>query len=186
MDRQIFFNHVIPVKVFSKTQKTKLELFVNESPVYEKIFEPKIENEETILFDKIYTNGTKNKISFFWSGQGQLEDSDKLFSINNILIKKQPLDIYNAEYFPQIDESWWSGLNDREKVHFNDIIYGKSGKSFGWFGEINFYFCSGIDFRSKHLYNILCKDNRKLVNEKIHWIYDDESCIKKTYNRNTR
>jgi hypothetical protein len=184
-DKQIFFSHVIPVQVFSKTQKTNLKLFVNESLVYEKIFEPGIENEETIMFDRIYTNGTKNKISFFWSRQDQKEDSDKLLSIKDILIKKQPLNVHNAEYFPIIDQFWWSGLNDKERSYFNDIIYGKSGKKFGWFGEINFYFCSGVNFGSKHLYNIFYKDSRKLVSENIQWIYDDESCVK-TYNRNIK
>ena len=66
------------------------------------------------------------------------------------------------------------------------IIYGATGSEFGWYGEINFYYCCGVDLRTKFGYNN-SDVNNQVLHERLNWIYLDESSVRgynKTAQRN--
>ena len=57
-----------------------------------------------------------------------------------------------------------------------------AGAEFGWYGEINFYYLAGFDYRSRFIYNRDNNDYTKLLGEKTDWVFIDENSIK-THNR---
>ena len=69
--------------------------------------------------------------------------------MSQISINGQSIDVYNAEYFPEINTDWWQRLDIQEQEKYNDMIYGNIGNTFGWYGEVNYYYCSGFDFRAR-------------------------------------
>tara|TARA_B100001115_G_C15803324_1_gene397476 strand:+ start:61 stop:1188 length:1128 start_codon:yes stop_codon:yes gene_type:complete len=167
------FKHHIPVEVLSGDVPTTLRLEINGKQVVEKIFKENTVDKHVFEFEHSYEEAVKNKISFRW--HGTTEHENKYCQIEHIVINDQLINLYNAEYFPTISDEWWRGLNDKQKEEYNQIIYGKAGNRFGWYGEINFYFCSGVNLQSKHNFNQNNRDPRKLLNEQNDWIFLDKS-----------
>jgi len=106
--------------------------------------------------------------------------ANKYLRINSIAVNNQKLNVLNSEYFPEIDKEWWEVLSTDEKQKYEDIIYGKAGNTFGWWGEVNFYYCTGVNFKSKMRYHL--NDNRILLHEQVNWIFLDKDSIK-DYNK---
>ena len=165
--------HQIPIAVLSGDTATHLRLEINGESVLEKTFDASFLVDATLQFDYDYHSGARNKMSFKWTGSAEHEK--KSFSIKQININDQMINLYNAEYFPEINDAWWNGLKDEQKQEYNKIIYGKAGDTFGWYGEINFYFCTGIDLKCKHKFNKNNRDARKLLNEQNDWIFLDKN-----------
>lgn len=174
------FTHCVPIEVSSQTQVTDLTVRVNDTVVFEKQFQPG-RIKQQIEFGYHYEDGKKNRFCFVWKGQGK-EDEDKHLKIDQIIINGQLLNVHNAEYFPELNSAWYSGLDESQKQMYNARIYGRTGKVFGWFGEVNFYFCTGANYRSRYKYNIENEDMSRIIAEKIDWIYQDKA-LAKTYHR---
>jgi len=172
----LMFNHRIPIEYFSGDHDTQLKISVNDREIMSREL-PKDQTEKiTIEFVNNYNEGYKNKITFDWHGGHEHEG--KFIKIKNINIHDQILNINNAEYFPELNPEWWESLTQQQQDHYNEIIYGKTGGVFGWYGQINFYFCTGLDFRSRTLYNKGNTSSRKLLSEQTVWIYQDKSIAK--------
>ena len=148
---------------------------INNEVCFKKNYPGNNKYKEIIEFEKEYSDGVKNTISFLFSGEQEVEK--KSLKILQICINGQVLNVYNAEYFPKINEMWWEHLSDEDKNKYNEIIYGATGSEFGWYGEINFYYCCGVDIKSQFRYNT-CNTNNQVLHERLNWIYLDESSVR--------
>ena len=103
---------------------------------------------------------------------------NKHIKVLQLSINKQLVNIYNAEYFPEIDKGWWQSLDPEEKEKQSEVIHGKAVNTFGWYGEINYYYCCGVDRRSKFNYDKNNEDPGILLHKKINWIFLDKDSVK--------
>lgn len=172
----LVFQHEIPLTISTTNQQSRVTVKVNGVEKFNKKFDPGT-NDVKATFEHSYVEGAKNNVSFEWEGFGQ-EDRDKGMKINQIIINGQALNVHNAEYFPTLNPVWYSNLNDDEKKMYNERIYGKAGKIFGWFGRVNFYYCTGFDYRSRNIYNVQNKSVSKILAEKVDWVYYDRDFAK--------
>ena len=173
---KLIFNHTIPIEVFTEAETATVKLLINDEICFEKEYKGNTLHQELIQFDKEYQDSSKNKISFLFSGTQEVEK--KYIKVLQISINKQSVDVYTAEYFPEIDESWWKSLNEQDQKKYNEVIYGKIGNTFGWYGEINYYHCAGFDLRSRFQYTKSNKAPGRLLHEKDNWIFLDEDSAK--------
>lgn len=176
---KLIFTHEIPVELFGQCD-VSLEILINDDSFFNKKYSADKVHREVITFDNEYVEGKKNKITFMFSGAAEVEK--KYLKILQICLNKQILNRYNAEYFPDINPEWWQKLSESEKQEQHSIIYGKTGAEFGWYGEINYYYCTGFDYRSYFRYNSDTSDHAKLLGERVNWVFIDENNIKK-YNK---
>lgn len=176
---KLIFTQEISVELFAQCE-VYLEILINDESKFRKQYPANEIHREVIRFDHEYAESKKNKITFLFSGKKEVEK--KYLKILQICLNKQILNRYNAEYFPKINPEWWQQLSLSEQEEQKEIIYGKTGAQFGWYGEINFYYCAGFDYRSRFRYNSAKKDYTKLLGEKINWVFIDENSIKK-YNK---
>jgi hypothetical protein len=174
------FKHSIPIECLSGDNETQLTISINDQQMVSRNF-PKHKTEQiNIEFSNTYEEGHKNKITFEWHGESEHEK--KFIKIKSISIHDQILNINNAEYFPELNPEWWDSLTAEQQNQYNQIIYGKTGGVFGWYGQVNFYFCTGLDFRARHVYNKSNNDSRRLLNQQIGWIYKNKSSAR-SYHR---
>lgn len=169
---KLIFKHEIPIELSAECN-VSLEVLINGKLMWKKNYDGNVKHNEVIAFENEYTDAKKNKLTFLFSGNKEVEK--KHFKISQIAINKQILNLYNAEYFPVINQEWWQQLNSDEKAQHQETIYGKTGSEYGWYGEINFYYCAGFDYRSHLRYNQDTTDETKLLGEKINWVYLDQS-----------
>ena len=180
---KLIFKHEIPIEVFAECNTT-VELLIKNESCFKKEYKANTIHKEVIQFEKEYSDGAKNTISFLFTGEQEVEK--KSLKILQIVVNGQVLNVYNAEYFPDINQEWWEQLSDEDKNKYNEIIYGATGSEFGWYGEINFYYCCGVDLRTKFGYNN-SDVNNQVLHERLNWIYLDESSVRgynKTAQRN--
>lgn len=171
---KLIFEHVIPIEVYAENTDVNVTIEINGNVEWQKHFPMNEIHSETIEFDKDYDDGSKNQISFIFTGD--TESAKRYLKINQLCINKQVLNKYNAEYFPNINKEWWDKLQSEEKNKYTEMIHGRMGDVFGWYGEINFYYCCGFDFRSRFKYNNHNKqDIIRLLDERTNWIYLDEN-----------
>ena len=173
---KLIFKHEIPIEVFAECNTT-VELLINNEICFKKEYKANTIHKEVIELNHEYNGSKKNTMSFLFSGEREVEK--KYLKISHVIIHKQTMNIVNAEYFPDINQEWWEQITPAEKDGHNETIYGKTGSVFGWYGEINFYYCCGFDLRDKFRYNIENNDNTRLLDERLNWIFLDENSIKK-------
>lgn len=136
LDKLFTFEHVIPIEVYHKTDETNLVISVNNEIKFKKQYSKDKIYSETIKFLHNYNNGDKNTLSFDF--QGNSETEKKYVKIYSIAINNIRLTLYNALYEPVINQEWWEQLTETEHEHYQNIIYGNNGNTFGWFGKIHF------------------------------------------------
>tara|TARA_R110000782_G_scaffold106289_2_gene194498 strand:- start:7 stop:570 length:564 start_codon:yes stop_codon:yes gene_type:complete len=171
---KLIFKHQIPIELFAETN-TALTVLINNEVCFKKNYPENNKYKEVIEFEKEYSDGAKNTISFLFTGEQEVEK--KSLKILQIGINDQMLNLFNAEYFPKLNQEWWEQLNDSDKKKYNERIYGTMGSEFGWYGEINFYYCCGVDLRTKFGYNN-SDVNNQVLHERLNWIYLDESSVR--------
>lgn len=176
---KLIFTHEIPVELFAQCN-VSLEILINNVSLFKKQYSANEVHKEVITFEHEYVESRKNKITFMFLGNTEVEK--KYLKILQICLNKQILNRYNAEYFPTINPEWWQQLTQEDKEKQKEIIYGKTGAEFGWYGEINFYYCAGFDYRSHFRYNRDVTDYAKLLGERINWVFLDENSVRK-YNK---
>lgn len=173
----LHFNHTIPFRVFGEDCDVHLVVKINDEQIYEQNFEAGVEHTQTINLDKVYDDASKNRLSFLFSGDAEIEK--KYLKIGQILINDQAINKYNAEYFPELNQDWWQGLTQQEQYEYNKIIYGNSGNHFGWYGEVNFYYYCGLNSSSMIYYNNNSKEDvDRLLDVSTNWIYKDKTSAK--------
>ena len=173
---KLIFNHAIPIEVFTEADAATVKLLINGEICFEKEYNGNTVHRELIQFDREYEDSSKTKMSFLFSGTREVEN--KHIKILQLSINKQSVNIYNAEYFPEIDTGWWQSLNTEEKEKQNTVIHGKANNTFGWYGEINYYYCCGFDMRSRFNYNKKDQDPEILLHRKRQWIFLDKDSVK--------
>lgn len=176
---KLIFTHRIPVEIFAQCD-VSLEILINNMSLFKKQYSANEVHKEVLTFDHEYVESRKNRMTFMFSGKTEVEK--KYLKILQICLNKQVINQYNSEYFPDINPEWWQNLSEGEKQKQNEIIYGKTGAEFGWYGEINFYYLAGFDYRSRFIYNRDNNDYTKLLGEKTDWVFIDENSVK-THNR---
>lgn len=174
-EQQLLLKHEIPIQVQAECD-VSLKVSVNEKEMWTKEYVRDTAHNEIIEFENQYSDAEKNKLTFSFSGEREVEH--KHVRILKIIINKQILNLYNAEYFPLLDREWWQGLSNEEKEFQQAKIYGNAGSEFGWYGDINFYFCTGFNYRSRIRYNKNKKDPAQILGEKLNWIYADQNANK--------
>jgi hypothetical protein len=164
------FFHEIPIEVYHESDTVSLTVFVNNTLVFEKTYPPSVLNKETITFRHEYLDAEQNTIKFNFNGKS--ESSNRFLKIKSIAINGIWLNIYNANYRPKLNPVWWNNLTNIDKEKYLDIIHGKNGNTFGWFGEIEFNFATGYDTSSR----CLLKNNMDLIlSKKIDWVFSNRS-----------
>jgi len=176
-NNRLIFKHRIPIELSAETN-TALTVLINNEVCFKKNYLGNKKHKEVIEFEKEYSDGTKNTISFLFSGEREV--AKKSLKILQICINRQVLNVYNAEYFPKINDDWWEQLNTKEKNKYTELIYGRTGAEFGWYGEINFYYCCGVDLKSWFRYSNSNSHNN-LLHERLNWIYLDENSMRGHY-----
>ena len=175
--KKFYFSHSIPFRVFGKDCDVSLKIKINEDQIFEKSFKAGHIHTEILNVDKEYKDASKNKVSFMFSGETEIEK--KYLKIGQIVINNQAINKFNAEYFPKLNDEWWQGLSKAEQYEYNKIIYGNSGNQFGWYGEVNFYYYCGLNSSSMIYYNNNSKEDvDRLLDVSTNWIYKDRTSAK--------
>ena len=175
-NQKLSFKHEIPIEIFSECE-VYLEVLVNDNTVFKKTYKQDRKHSEVIQFEKEYMDVKKNKITFLFSGEKEVEK--KYLKVKQICLNKQILNKYNSEYLPEINPEWWKSLTAEEQEQYNKTMYGMTGSYYGWYGEINLYFGVGFDVASRFKFESSVIDYSRIIGEKIDWIYLDENSVKK-------
>ena len=69
----LHFNHTIPFRVFGEDCDVHLVVKINDEQIYEQNFEAGVEHTQTINLDKVYDDASKNRLSFLFSGDAEIE-----------------------------------------------------------------------------------------------------------------
>lgn len=178
-DKKFKLTHKIPIELFAECD-TRVEVRINDVSCFTKQYASDTLHKEVLELVHDYDQATKNTMSFLFSGDREVEK--RSLKIKQICINDQTLNLFNAEYFPELNQEWWEQLNDSDKKKYNERIYGTMGSEFGWYGEINFYYCCGLDQRDKFRYNNQSNDTTRLLDERLNWIYLDQKSVKE-YNK---
>ena len=67
---------------------------------------------------------------------------------------------------PQINQEWWDRLSGDDKEKYLEIIYGKNGATFGWFGTVELEYLTVVD-QKNFLQKRLSKDTNDIEIEEI-------------------
>ena len=165
----------VKFSIMSRSFPTNLRITINGDEVFNKDFDPGEQTVHTHSFDYEYQNKQENNMKFLWRSVGYKEDGEKDFHIGRTTVNDQPLDIHNYEYSPVINQDWWQGLTADERVKYDRVIHGSASTNFGWHGEIDLYFVTVLDQRSKQIYNITHSDPKSLLGQNPQWIFGDKS-----------
>ena len=176
MDNSLTFNHRIPVEVFTEAESIHVTLLVNGEVCHEKNYAGGSGHKEVIEFHKQYEDAAKNTMT--WKISGDREVEKKHLRVCNISINGQAIDVNNSEYFPDIDKVWWQSLGDDERTRYEDVIHGNVGNTFGWYGEVNYYYCTGLDLRSRFEYNKNNRDPEMLLHKSNAWVFANQDSAK--------
>jgi hypothetical protein len=170
MNQILNFSHQIPIKVFHSNTTVSVVVKINNEIVCTESFAPGIEHVRNVEFYYNYINGNKNTIEFEFSGIK--ESSNRYLIINNIAINNVQIELYDAHYTPTLNPVWWKTLTPTQKDYYQHMIYGKNGNTFGWFGNIKYYYYCGVDTKTR-----LKTDADKtetLLSRSANWIFLDE------------
>lgn len=164
-NKKLNFPHTIPIEVFHENNSTTVEIFLNNELKFGKTFAPKKVHKETVTFSHLYQSGQRNQIKFVFSGSAEAES--KYLKINSLIINNQLVNIYNANYQPELNPEWWESLEEKDKEKYLEIIYGKNGTTFGWYGKIDVEYLTFFDQKS-FLQKRIARDTNDIeVNEII-------------------
>ena len=100
-NKKLNFPHTIPIEVFHDNNSTTVEIFLNNELKFSKTFEPKKVHKETVTFNHLYQSGQRNQIKFVFSGLAEAQS--KYLKINSLIINNQLVNIYNANYQPELN-----------------------------------------------------------------------------------
>ena len=116
-NQKLSFKHEIPIEIFSECE-VYLEVLVNDNTVFKKTYKQDRKHSEVIQFEKEYMDVKKNKITFLFSGEKEVEK--KYLKVKQICLNKQILNKYNSEYLPEINPEWWKSLTAEEQEQYNN------------------------------------------------------------------
>ena len=163
-NKQLNFSHSIPIEVFHDTDEVDVELLLNKESKFKKTFAPNIKHKVVIEFENLYDARQRNSLKFVFSGK--TETQNRFLKLSSININNQNLNIYNANYVPDINQEWWDSLSGDDKEKYLEIIYGKNGATFGWFGTIELEYLTVVD-QKNFLQKRLSKETNDIEIEEI-------------------
>lgn len=163
-NKKLNFNHTVPIEVFHENAEVQVEVLLNGESKFKKVFSPNIKHVEAIKFEHTYDSGQRNKLTFVFSGEAEAQN--RYLKLNSININSQNLNIYNANYVPEINQEWWDSLNGDDKEKYLEIIYGKNGATYGWYGTIDLEYLTVVDQKS-FLQKRLSKETNDIEIEEI-------------------
>lgn len=163
------FKHTIQIEIHNDAYPSVVKFFINNDLKHEKIYDPGTHND-SISFNHLYTNGNKNKLLLSYNAKAETEA--KHIKIKNIIINSTNLNLLNATYKPELNQDWWDSLDESKKEYYKDVIYSTSSNTFGWYGDISYYYYTVVDKASKtKTRSAVGYDNiDDIVGKKIEWI----------------
>lgn len=167
MNQKLNFFHRIPIKVFHDTEDPVVVIKINNNTVFSQCFAKGTEHFCNVQFWHEYQDGEQNTLEFNFNGS--LESANRYLIINSIEINNVYVGLYDAHYTPKINPQWWDSLLLSEKEYYLDIIYGKNGNTFGWFGNIKYYYYCGVNLKSRT--NTDADKNEILLSRSAEWIF---------------
>lgn len=165
-NRILDFLHQIPIEVYHDTDDVEVSISVNQELKFKKKYIRNIIHRDLVEFRHEYKDAEKNSVTVTFGGT--LETANRYLKIKSILINNVYINIYDADYRPILDKIWWNSLNEDNKEKYLDVIYGKNGNTFGWFGEISFSYACGYNTMSKQFYN---DSIDVILSKKVDWIF---------------
>ena len=67
-DRQLIFENIIPLEVYTETGPASLVITLNDKKVFTKVYAESTTHKETVRFEAEHDDGAFNKLSFAFSG----------------------------------------------------------------------------------------------------------------------
>lgn len=168
MNRTLNFYHRIPILVFHDKEDVSVLIKINDTVVFDQKFTKNIEHSVVVDFYHEYEESTKNVIEFEFNGT--VESSNRYLQIDSLEINSVYINLYNFNYKPKLDESWWNSLRGKRKEKYLDLIHG-IGNRFGWFGNIKYNFYCGFDLKSR--LNTDADKDEKLLGQSADWVFLD-------------
>lgn len=167
-NRSLNFFHEIPLEVYHSSDTVTVEISINNHIVYNQEYSAGKVHHDVVSFYYEYADAEKNCLVVNF--RGNTDALKKYIKIKSVAINQTWLNLYNADYKPTLNSTWWNSLTDKEKTKQQEIIYGKRGNTFGWFGEILFDFGTGVDNRSRFMLN---NNIDSILSKKLDWIFLD-------------
>lgn len=167
-NRSLDFFHEIPIEVYHDTDEVEVTVSVNNELKFKKKYMRGILHKDSIMFRHEYNDAEKNNIKITFNGT--VESANRYLKIKSIAVNDIYINMYDANYQPILNKLWWNSLDEFDKDTYLDIIYGKNGNTFGWFGEIVFSYACGYNTKSKQF----LKDTTDIIlSKKVDWIFLD-------------
>lgn len=168
------FEHRIELEVHHDSSPFTITVLVNDSIKLNKDFIAGTHIDE-IIFSHLYDDGGKNNLSIQYNGDQEAQK--KYIKVKRIGINNVNLNIFNANYVPKIDQTWWDSLDKQTQQGFKDSIHGNNGNNFGWFGDISWTYFTGKNKISKMKVRTSADyDNTDdILGMKMEWIYEDNT-----------
>ena len=166
------FKHDIHIQVKNEKYNSMLKCFVNDKLQHQKEYTPGT-HDELITFSYSYNDGDKNKLTISFSADDETES--KHIRIMDISINGTSINLLNPVYKPIINQQWWDSLAESDKDYFTDVIYGNTGNTFGWYGDVSYVYHTVKDKATKtKIRNAVGYDNADdIVGKRTEWIYND-------------
>tara|TARA_Y100001970_G_scaffold88125_3_gene111295 strand:- start:1397 stop:1900 length:504 start_codon:yes stop_codon:yes gene_type:complete len=162
------FQHEILFEVDTDAPKTEIKISINNEIKWKDVLESK-SHKYKVTFDHDYKDVEKNVVTINWTGD---EVKHKRLTVSLCRIHNKNLNIIKSNYKPNIKEDWWQSLSDYEQQRLKDNIYGNHGGNFGWYGDIQIQYYTGIDRDAYLHWSKNMSSDEKLTGHKIEWIYD--------------
>jgi hypothetical protein len=182
MNYNLNFAHRIPIKVFHPSDTVSVGIKINDQSVFSETFAPGHEHSRNVEFYYSYTDGDKNIIEFEFSGK--VESSSRYLAINSLEVNNVYINLYDAHYIPNLNRIWWESLNHKAKDRYLDMIYGKNGNKFGWFGKIKYYYYCGVDFKSRVKTD--ADNTETLLGKSPNWVFLDQKANTSTSRKSSK
>ncbi len=163
-NKQLNFNHIIPIEVFHESDDVEVEILINDQSKFKKVFTAAVVHKQSVAFDHLYEPGQRNKLKFIFSGKS--EAKTRYLKLNSININSQNLNVFNANYVPTINQEWWDSLSGDDKEKYLEVIYGKNGATYGWYGTVDLEYITVVDQKG-YLQKRLSKETNDIEVEEI-------------------
>ncbi len=167
-NQNLNFLHQIPIEIYHDTDDVEIQISVNNKLKFKKKYMRNILHNDLVAFRHEYNDAEQNTIKITFSGT--VETANRYLKIKSVLINDIYINMYDANYRPILNKLWWNSLDECNKEKYLDIIHGKNGNTFGWFGEISFSYACGYNTKSKQF---LKNSMDIILSKKVDWIFLD-------------
>jgi len=142
------FYHSFGFEVFQDNDTPRVEILINDTPVFDETFSANTLHKRNSQFHHDYLDREKNCIEFRFTGNE--ESANRYVRVKNITVNDTYINVLQNYWNPDINQEWFDSLGEAEQFEIKRRIYGNNNAVFGWYGTWKYYFNSGVDFSSKY------------------------------------